>query len=397
MKTFEYVAIDLDGNAVVGRAWASNEVELDRELERDGVTLTSAQEVGGARKRGKHKLKPRALHQVTTQLATVTGAGIPIVEGLEGIQERMQDTATRELLSEMVADLQAGEPLSEVMERHPKAFPKVYRSSVEAGEASGALDEVLMRLAHYLEWSQSMRATTIQALIYPAILMFAITGLIGILLYFVLPRIVKLFPGGRDELPSETQLVMGMSDFMVAHIFEILGVIVACAVAVFIALRREGGRQFLHGCVLSLPKFGSVLGQISTSKFASTARTLQTAGCDVFTVLRIAGNACGNASLSASFARATEHVRNGSTIADALEREKHVDPLLTQMVSVGEKSGQLDQCLARLVEYYDEEVPRVVKRFLSFLEPAMLLGAGIVVTFILLAALMPIFKLYESM
>ena len=397
MKTFEYRAIDVEGAPLRGRAWASTEVELDREFEQSGITLTSVKEVGGARARGKYKLKPRDLHQITTQLATVTAAGVPLVEGIQGIGARLRDENSRLLLEEVVTDLEAGEGLSGAMERHPKAFPVVYQSSVRAGEASGALDIVLIRLAKYLEWAQTMKSTTIQALIYPTILLFAISGLIGILLYFVLPRIMKIFPGGREDLPSQTQFVLGASDLLVNHIF-VFGFLAVASVAGFImAMKKPRGREIIHGLILKVPKFGSVASQIATSKFASTACTLQAAGCDVFTMLKISGTSCGNEAMARSFDRVTDYVRNGLTIADALERENKVDPLLIQMVSVGEKTGRLDTCLNRLVEYYDDEVPRTVKRFLAFFEPMMLIVAGGVVAFILLAALMPIFNLYESL
>lgn len=397
MKTFEYSAVNLDGESLSGRAWASSETELDRELESSGITLTSAKEVGGGKLRGRFRLKPRELHQITTQLATVTSAGVPIVDGLEGIGRRLASENARDLMEAIVRDLEAGEGLSCAMERHPSAFPTVYRSSVEAGEASGSLDTVLDRLAKYLEWAQTMKATTIQALIYPSILFFAIQGLIGVLLYFVLPRIMKIFPGGPEDLPAQTRFVMGASDFLVDNILVIGAGVVAGIVGFVFALKKDRGRELIHGVLLSLPKFGSVASQIATSKFASTASTLQAAGCDVFTVLKISGATCGNAAMAKSFERVTTSVRGGLTIADALERENKVDPLLIQMVSVGEKTGRLDHCLNRLVDYYDEEVPRTVKRFLSFLEPAMLIFAGGIVTFILLAALMPIFQLYETL
>ncbi|MEM7517941.1 MAG: type II secretion system F family protein, partial [Planctomycetota bacterium] len=276
-------------------------------------------------------------------------------------------------------------------------FPGVYRASVEAGEASGALDLVLGRLGGYLEWTQSMRSTTVQALIYPMILCFAILGLILILLYFVLPRIMGIFPGGPEDLPAQTRFVLAASDFLRANGLVLLGVGIASAISFAVSFRTPGGKRFFHGLLLRVPKLGMVLAKIATSRFASTASTLQAAGCDVFKVLRIAGATCGNAAMAAGFERATERVRNGQTIADALEDARGVDPLLIQMVAVGEKTGRLDDCLNRVVEYYDQEVPRAVKRFISILEPLLLVVAGGVVAFILLAALMPIFKLYESL
>ncbi|NUP97311.1 MAG: type II secretion system F family protein, partial [Planctomycetaceae bacterium] len=143
--------------------------------------------------------------------------------------------------------------------------------------------------------------------------------------------------------------------------------------------------------------FGKVARQLATSRFSATAGLLQSAGCDVFTVLHVAGSTCGNASMGAAFERVCERVRRGQTITQALEHEPGMDPMLVQMVAVGEKSGELDHCLERLAAYYDEEVPRIVRRFLALLEPTLLVGAGVIVGFILLAALAPIFKLYETL
>lgn len=396
MKTFEYSAVDPRGVHIRGRAWSSSVLELDRELEGKGITLCQATpEVDESHGR-RLALSHFELISLTTQLSTLTSAGVPIVEGLSGIGRRLESARARALLAEMVSGLEAGERLSEVMDRHPRAFPAVYRASVRAGEASGALDEVLKRLARYLEWSRGMRATAVQALIYPAILMGAVSGLVLILLYWVLPRILTVFPGGRAKLPAETRFVLAISDFLRDNALVLgLGAVTLTVGATWIG-RKPGGKRFLHARLLALPQVGTLARQIATSRFASTASTLQAAGCDVSTVLDVAGKTCGNAALESCFVRARESVRRGSTITAGLEAESEIDPLLKQMVGVGEKSGELEQCLARLVAYYDDEVPRAVKRFLAFLEPALLLGAAGIVVWILLAALMPIFELYET-
>ncbi len=397
MKAFEYVAADPRGRRTSGTAWASGENELDSLLEAKGLVLTEAKVIADDRAVRRTRVKKAELINLTNQLATVTGAGVPLVEGLRGIGERLETEGGRRLVQEMVTGLEAGESLSNVMGSYPKAFPDVYRSSVAAGEEAGALERVLQRLASHLEWVRGMRATTVQALIYPVILCFAIFGLILVLLYFVLPRIVGMFPGGAEDLPAETRFVLAISNFLRDQWLPLLiGGSLAGVAAVF-GSRRPAGRRFLHRQLLRIPKLGTVASQIATSKFACTAGILQAAGCDVFTVLNVSSRCCGNAAMEAAFNRATERVKRGATISDALEQEPLMDSLLVQMVSVGERTGDLDRCLERLVKHYDDEVPRSVKRFLSLLEPALLLGAGGVVAFILLAALLPIFDLYESM
>lgn len=397
MKSFEYIALGADGRSVSGREFAESEIGLDRELERRGLTLTSARAVASERLSARARLAREDLHALTTQLATIVGAGVPLLEGLEGIGRRLGRAESRAVVEGLLVALREGQSLSQAMELHPRAFPFVFRSTVQAGEASGALDRVLSRLARYLEWSRLMRGLTVQALIYPMILAQALIGLVLLLIYFVLPRLALLFPGGRESLPSQTRFVLGVSDFMRAHWMMLLAAAIACVVAALVGHRHEAVRLLRDRIVLRVPRLGSLVRQLATSRFAGTASTLQSAGCDVFTTLAVSGDACGNAVLRSAFTRVAAQVRRGATLTQALEREPMVDPLLVQLVSVGERSGDLDGCLDRLVAYYDEDIPRRVKRFLSVFEPLLLLCAGAVVAFILLAALLPVFRLYETL
>lgn len=397
MKTYAYEAVASDGRRVTGRSRADDELALDRELEAHGLQLCRATAQSGARSRRRHRVRSDELLAFTTQLAVTTGAGVPLLQALQGMGRRAASEPGRALLEEIVIGLEHGQALSEALEAHPRCFPLVYRASVRAGEASGSLDHVLKRLARHLEWNRAMRATTLQALTYPAFLGFAIVALVVALLTFVLPRILKLYPGGAQDLPSQTRTVIALSEFLRGNA-PLLVLCLACAVgALVLARRSEAGRIFLGRCVLAVPRLGRVALQIATSRFASTASTLFKAGCDVFTALEVAGQTCGNAALRAGFHRTAEGVRRGMTITQSLEREPLVDPLLVQLVSVGEQSGDLGSSLGRLVEYYDEEIPRLVKRFLGFLEPAILLISAVVVGYILLAALLPIFNLYENL
>ncbi len=397
MKTYDWAAVDGRGALTTGRDVAVGELALDRELEARGLVLTELEEVSSERRARRLRIRRDELILITTQLATMTSSGVRIVEALEGIRRRIGSADAQALCGELVVALRAGQPLSEALDLHPGTFPEVYRASIRAGEASGALDIVLNRLAKHLEWSRTMRATTIHALIYPCMLVFALTVLILVLLNFVIPRIVTMFPGGRADLPLETRAVLAVSDFLSGNALW-LGIGLLCAsVGLALALKHPRGRERLGAVALRLPKFGKLLRQLATSRFAATCSTLHQAGCEVFGMLSIAGATCGNASLARAFGRSAEGIRRGLTITQALEREPQVDSLLVQMVAVGEETGTLDTSLSKLVEYYDEEIPRIVKQFLALFEPVMLMVAGVVVGGILLAALMPIFSLYENL
>jgi general secretion pathway protein F len=397
VKTYEYVAVDARGKAVVGTTWARGEIELDYELEMRGLLLTKSKEVARRRRSANARMTRGELVHFTNQLSTVVGAGVPIIEGLSGIGQRLASPPAKRLIEEMVGSLRAGQSFSTAMDAYPGTFPGVYRASVRAGEASGSLDTILDRLARHLEWTRAMRATTIQALIYPAILSTAIVGLICILLTFLLPRILQIYPGGPEDLPGQTRLVIAVSDFLLANGLWILAFLAAAAVALVWTAKRPRGRLVLDGLLLRFPRLGTLVTQLATSKFACTAGILQSAGCDIFTIMSISAATCGNAALAAAFLRGAERVRVGERLSDALAIEPRMDALLIQMLSVGEKTGALDRCLDRLVRYYDEEVPRSVKKFLALLEPTILVGAGGLVAFILLAALLPMFDLYNKM
>lgn len=397
MPTFEYSAIGHDGVAASGHAISESELTLDGELEQRGLVLTHARVSRASARSRRGRLSTQDLIHVTHQLSTVTSAGVRIVEGLSSIGQRLENRSSRAVIERIVAGLRRGQSLSEALEQEPDSFPAVFRASVRAGEASGAADRVLLRLSRHMSWARGIRATTLQALIYPAILFAALSGLVLVLLYFVLPRLIGLFPGGRDSLPMQTRIVMGLSDFLREHALLLGGGALLLVVVSLRALAAPGGRLAFHSLLLRLPQMGRLMRQLATSKFASTASILQNAGCDVFTMLEVSAKTCGNAAMEQAFGRVAAGVRRGQTIAQGLEREAHVDPLLVQMVAVGESTGELDRALERLVEYYDEEIPRTVKRFLAILEPALLLCAGAVVAFILLAAILPIFSLYGSL
>lgn len=397
MKAFEYVAADASGARITGTAWAADEMELDLHLEQDGLLLTRAKFLTDGRKGRSISIGREELINLTNQLSTVTSAGVPIVEGLAGIGPRLETKAAQQLVEEMVTALRTGESLSNVVAAYPKTFSHVYRATVMAGEASGALDRILVRLASHLDWVRKIRATTIQALIYPAILLVAVTGLICILLTFVLPRILGLFPGGVEDLPVQTRIVVYTSSFLRDNAVWLVPLVGASLAGVFWASRVPRGRRVLDRVILKIPKLGPIASQLATTKFACSASILQSAGCDVFTVLDVSAATCGNAALAAAFGRTADAVRRGETLTEALANEPLADSLLVQMVDVGERTGRLDECLEKLVTHYDDEIPRRVKRFLAILEPVILLGAGVVVAFILLATLLPIFDLYDSM
>lgn len=396
MATFEYAAVGAAGQ-VTGRASAADEMALDRDLETKGLTLTRAKELTDGPVQGGVRLSANELVFFTTQLSTLLSAGVPVVEGLQGISTRMRTASGTRMVQVLLENLESGHGLAETLAAQPRSFPYVYTQCVAAGELSGSLPKVLTRLANFLAWVRAMRTTTIQALVYPAILMCAIATLVIVLLTFVIPRITSLFPAGAGQLPAQTQTVMAISDFLVQYWPVLLGAVVVAVGSFLFARRYKSFRIAFSRLQLGIPRYGIVARMLATSRFASTASTLQGAGCQISAVLEIAGSTCGNEYMGSRFQVVAERVRSGETITECLEDEPMMDPLLIQMTHIGETAGDLAGTLAKLSEYYDEEVPRTVKWFLALLEPAILICSGLLVAYILLAALLPVFSLYESL
>ena len=395
MKLFQYRAVGLDGTLVTGLTSAHGELELDADFEERGLLLTSAKELSRSRKRRQSRLSGAELIQLSSTLATLSSAGVPLREGLAGLKERTQSPHLRSLLTELLVQLEAGHSLSEIVEAEPRVFPRVFRAAVAAGEASGSLGKVLCKLSEHLEWAREMRSMTVQALIYPLILLSAVGGLIGILLYHVLPNIVAMFPGGAVNLPAETRLVLGLSEFLTANAAALLIGLGALIAGLLVCLRNPRTRELLHRAVLLVPVFGALASKLAISKFAATAAVLRSAGCDVFTLLNVSARTVGNSAIEAALTRSTGRVRAGKSLSKALEPEPLIDPLLVQIVGVGEQAGELEAALRDLAAHYDREVPRSVKRTLALFEPLLLLTAGAVVAMILLAAMLPIFDMYD--
>jgi len=394
-QLFEYKARAADGSKKSGQASARDEVELDQILERQGLTLSEAHVSKQATRQANYKFKHDQLVSFTTQLATLLEAGVPIVSGLRQLAARTKGSNAKGVIQTIVRHLEMGFSLSEAFEVHPRCFPEIYRAAVRAGEHSTQLPAVLSRQAKQLRWFKELRGSATQALIYPAILGLAVIGLVVVLLTFLLPNLTQLFPKDA-ELPWQTQYVLALSDWIRGNGITLSIGVVGLGISWAVALKYEKTRVFLSTVLLRIPRLGELLRMVATARFAATAGDLHQAGCDALLTLKVSGETCGSSALVAAFGRVHNRVRQGAGIAESCEKEPILDPLLVQLIGVGESSGDLDGCLRRLAVCYDEEVPIKVKWAMSFVEPLMLIVAASVVGFILMAAILPILDLYET-
>jgi len=396
-QLFEYRARRTDGGEAVGRLTALDELDLDRQLAREGLVLVEAHVSKGAEATADLALSTRDLVSFSNQLATMLQAGLPLLQALQHLGKHTRSRDCRRVVESLLRRIEGGESLSEALAHHRRAFPNTYVAMVRSGELSTALPEVLRRQGAYLEWLREVKSVTKQALIYPSALCFAVLGLIVILVTFLIPRLVALFPGGRDDLPEQTKFVLSLSDFVTGNWIAIVALL-ACTGAVYaVALAFPRSRRALSHALLRLPRLGSLVEMVAISRFATTASALHQSGCDILKTLEISGASCGNSYLAARFEQVLESVRCGEPIHVGMERAGGIDPYLVQLTAVGENSGRLGECLENLAGSYNAEVPRVVKWALSLIEPAVVLGGGVIVAFLLLAAILPIFKIYETL
>jgi len=396
-RLFEYEACRSDGSRVRGHATATGELELDQTLEREGLTLVSAVPSKAGRGLESVRMPRHDLVAFTNQLATMIQAGVPLLQGLKHIAQHGRSRAARRVVDSILRHIESGASLSDALAAHPAVFPETYVAMVRSGEMSGALPEVLRRQGAYLDWMREVRGITQQALIYPTALLLAITGLVIILITFLIPRLVGLFPGGHEDLPSQTKFVMAVSDFARANWKGFIGLALAGAAAHVVMLRVPRTRVQLSQLLLRIPRLGRLVDMLAVARFATTAASLHKSGCDIIKTLEIASGASGNAFMRSRFGLVLERVRGGATIHEAMDDTGGLDPYLVQLIGVGEASGSLGDCLEYIADSYNAEVPRVVKWTLGLIEPMVLIVGGIVVALLLLAAILPIFKIYETL
>jgi general secretion pathway protein F len=279
------------------------------------------------------------------------------------------------------------------MGEHPDTFSELYVGMIRAGETAGALDLVLERLAAYTESQTRLVARVRLALAYPLLMFVVSAGVVGFLLGFVVPKVTRIFAEQKHDLPLPTRILLALSTGIAESWWMILALLVAALAAAVVALRRPGGRAWLDRRLLGLPGVGPILTRVAVARFARTLATLLGNGIPLLSALDLAGRVVGNRAMAGAIEEARGAIREGQGIAAPLRQSGLFPPLLTHMIAVGERSGDLEPMLARVADAYDQEVESVLGTLTAILEPAMIVVMGGVVLFIVLAILLPIFEI----
>ena len=403
MPVFEYKALDQRGKSVEGLKEADSPKTLRQVLRREDLFLTEVlgqKEAAAAAQRDVSvrrwlggRIGADDIAITTRQLAVLVGAGVPLVEALGALVDQVDHERMKRIVSEVRQRVNEGSSLADALEAHGKVFSTLYVNMIRAGESSGALEIVLVRLADFTESQARLRSKVIGTLTYPAAMLVISTVIMFILFTVVIPKITKIFEDTRITLPWTTRLLMASANTV--HDWWWLFLLLAVGGTVGLLRWRETptGRAAWDRRILTAPLFGSLIRQIAIARFSRTLATLLKSGVPLLTSLDIVRNIVGNVRLAQVIDESREAIKEGESIAAPLKRSGEFPPLVYHMVAIGERTGQLEEMLTNVANAYDAQVETKIGALTSLLEPFMIVGMGVVVAFIVFSILMPILQI----
>jgi len=402
MPVFAYRALSETGRPVEGMKEAESPKGLRSALRREGLYLTEV--VGEQRSQAASpevnvrrwvlgRIKADDLAIMTRQLAVLVGAGIPLVDALTALVEQVEHERLKRVVSNVKQRVNEGASLADALAAHPRVFSTLYANMIRAGESSGALEVVLVRLADFTENQARLRAKIAGAMVYPAFMAVVGTLILGVLFAVVIPKITKIFEDTKVTLPWNTVALIGFATFVQRFWWALVLAAVLAALALRRWRRTPAGRARWDVWVLDLPVMGSLVRQIAVARFARTLATLLKSGVPLLTAMDIVKNIVGNTRLAQVIDESRESIKEGESIAAPLKRSGEFPPLVYHMVAIGEKSGQLEEMLKNVADAYDSQVETKVGALMSLLEPVMIILMGGIVLFTVLSILMPILQI----
>lgn len=347
-------------------------------------------------KSAKVKLNEKVIF--TRQLSTMIAAGIPLLECLEILAEQMDNPGFKVALEEIVMMVRSGTDLSSALGEYPNCFEDIYVNMIRAGEVSGQIDEILLRLAEFLEASAKLRSQIQSAMTYPVISLLMIGGIAGFLLMFIVPKFKEIFDSMGVKLPLITRILMGTSAWMVNNFYVWIPGAIVGVFAIKAWSKTPPGRRFFDWLFLSMPVFGPLFQKVAISRFSRTFSTLIASGVPILGALEIVASTSGNVLIEEAVTAAAENVRQGETLASPLaEVPKLFPPMVTRMIAIGEKSGALEALLMKISEFYDQQTEAAVEQLTSLIEPIMICIMGFIVGGMVLAIFLPIFEMQKAL
>jgi general secretion pathway protein F len=405
MPLFEYRGLTRDGKNTKGTLDAENIRAARLKLKKDGIYVVDirdrkkAANLASKQKRntGGKRVPIKDMALMTRQLATLIKANIPLVDALSAVAEQVENPTLAEAVADCKNMVNEGSPFHKALSKYPNIFNNIYVTMCEAGEMSGTLDVILLRLAEFTESANAMRTKVSSALTYPVIMLVVTLGLLSFLFVFVIPKIVSVFEGYPElKLPWYTQLTISISGVMVNYWYIILGVGTAVGFLFLNWKRTPEGRKKWDAISLRLPVFGELNRMVAVSRFTRTLATLLTGGVPMLNAMQIVRNVVDNAPIAEAIDEARSNISEGESIAGPLKKSGQFPPIVIHMVNIGEKTGELENMLVQVSDAYDFQVNNKIEAMTGLMGPVVLVLMGGVIGIIVFSVMMPMFELTNA-
>src|SRR5947209_266148 len=412
MPTYQYEAMDHTGREVKDSIDASTQEEAQQLIRQKGFFVTKISERSKAKKKGPvakkggrkkkrsftiGKISTKQLCTFTRQLSTLQDAGLPILRSLKILEGQCKPGVLKNSLGDVIEDIESGQTLSEAFAKHPKAFDRLYCNMIKAGEAGGALEAILQRLADFKEKSQSLKRRIKSAMVYPIVVIFVACVIVGFILYFIIPKFEAIFKDFGVPLPKMTIFLIEASHFLIKYFYIVF--LTPLFIWIFIKLlyRNRTGAYICDRIKLKIPVMGLIAKKSTVARTTRTLGTLVQSGVPILEALNIVRDTAGNAVFERAFDRVYDSIREGETIAQPLREARIVDEIVVNMIDVGEETGELDTMLNKIADNYDEEVEALVEGLVSLLEPIMIMVLGGIIGFIVISLFLPLISLISNL
>lgn len=394
MNTYQYYAKDKNSHAVNGTLESTSESDVAGFLHKSGLVIISIKQIK-ARAKGGTKIKSDDLVIFSRQLATMIDAGIPLVQALGILEEQIENRSLKSVVAAVRRDVDAGMSFCDALSKHPKVFSELFINMSRAGEASGMLNEVLDRLASYLEKSEALTRKIHSSLIYPTAVVIMAILITSVLLLKVVPTFKGIFEMLGGQLPLPTLILIGVSEVLRKYFLFMLGLLALMSFLFKRFITTQKGRYKFDTWKLKIPVLGQLFRKVALAKFSRTFSTLTKSGVLILNALDIVGKTSGNKVIEKTVADCVVSVRNGEPISSPLSKSGVFPAMVCRMIGVGEQTGQLEKMLAKIADFYDEQVDAAVTGLTSLIEPIVIAFLGIVIGGIVISLFLPIFKITQ--
>jgi type IV pilus assembly protein PilC len=411
MPMFKFEAMDTAGEEIKDSVDAVNEEEAQQKIKQMGYFVTKITEVsdkkgkgkakGGKRKKGQviaiGGVSAKALCTFTRQFSTLQDAGLPVLRSLKILEKQLKPGVLKNALIDVVDDVESGSTLSEAFAKHPKCFDRLYVNMVKAGEAGGALEVILQRLADFKEKAQSLKRKIIGAMVYPVVVILVAIAILMFIMIAIIPKFQKIFEDFKLKLPWATEVLIETSKWFVKYWYVVPLIPVSIWLLIKLIRLSKSGAFAVDRVKLWIPIAGQLIEKTIVARTMRTLGTLVGSGVPILEALSIVRETCTNMVFERCFQRIYESIREGDTIAQPLKESRLVDDMVVNMIDVGEETGDLDTMLYKIADFYDEEVDTLVKSLISLLEPIMIVFLGFIIGGIVIALFLPLIKLLEGL